>query len=48
MSVIDRTSSTVIGSKYNLSDVSKSVETVSGLQLTIIVSYPSSLNPKEA
>jgi hypothetical protein len=30
------------GSKYNLSAVSKSVETVSGLQLIIIVSYPHS------
>ena len=36
--IIFNTLSDVIGSKYNLSDVSKSVETVSGLQLIIIVS----------
>ena len=35
------TSSAVNGSKYNLSAISKSVETVSGLLFTIMVSQPS-------
>src|SRR5699024_1284610 len=43
-STIFSTSSGVNGSKYNLSAISKSVETVSGLLLTIIVSYPAQLN----
>jgi len=41
-SIISLTSSDVNGSKYNLSDVSKSVETVSGLLFAIIASYPNS------
>ena len=41
-SITFKTSSKVKGSKYNLSEVSKSVLTVSGLLLIIIVSYPSS------
>ena len=39
---ISSTSSNVSGSKYSLSDVSKSVETVSGFELIMIVSYPCS------
>ena len=39
---ISSTSSRVSGSKYSRSEVSKSVETVSGLQLTMMVSNPSS------
>ena len=41
-STISSTSSSVSGSKYSLSDVSKSVETVSGFELIMIVSYPRS------
>ena len=37
------TSSTVMGSKYNLVEMSKSVDTVSGLLLTMTASMPSSL-----
>ncbi len=37
-STISSTSSRVSGSKYSRSEVSKSVETVSGLQLTMMVS----------
>ncbi len=37
------TSSTVIGSKYSLVEMSKSVETVSGLLLMMMASTPSSL-----
>ena len=44
MSIILSTSSGVNGSKYNLSAISKSVETVSGLLFTIIVSYPAALS----
>ena len=40
-STIASISSGVRGSKYNLSAISKSVLTVSGLLFTIIVSYPS-------
>jgi len=40
-SIIFNTSSSVIGSKYSLSEISKSVLTVSGLLLIIIVSIPS-------
>ena len=36
------TSSGVNGSKYKRSAISKSVDTVSGLLFTIIVSYPAS------
>ena len=39
-STISSTSSNVSGSKYSLSDVSKSVDTVSGFELIMIVSYP--------
>ena len=42
-SIIFKTSSSVNGSKYNLSEVSKSVLTVSGLLFTIIVSIPNFL-----
>ena len=41
--IISKTSSATIGSKYNLSDTSKSVETVSGFEFIMIVSTPSSL-----
>ena len=40
LSIIFNTSSSVNGSKYNLSDILKSVLTVSGLLFTIIVSIP--------
>ncbi len=39
---ISSTSSSVSGSKYSLSEMSKSVETVSGFELIMIVRYPSS------
>jgi hypothetical protein len=39
---ISSTSSSVSGSKYSLSDTSKSVETVSGLEFTMIDSHPAS------
>ena len=48
MSIIFITSSNVSGSKYSRSEISKSVDTVSGLQFTIIVLYPISFNPKTA
>ncbi|CQB90256.1 Uncharacterised protein [Chlamydia trachomatis] len=41
ISTIFNTSSKVIGSKYNLSEIEKSVETVSGLELITIALYPS-------
>ena len=41
-STISSTSSSVSGSKYSLSEMSKSVETVSGFELIMIVSYPCS------
>ena len=41
-SMMFSTSSTVSGSKNRASEVSKSVETVSGLLLMMIASYPSS------
>ena len=47
-SIIFATSSKVTGSKYNLSTKSKSVLTVSGLQLIIITLYPWSFSPKTA
>ena len=47
-SLIFITSSYVKGSKYNRSEISKSVDTVSGLQLYIIVLYPASFNPNTA
>ena len=42
------TSSAVSGSKYSRSDVSKSVETVSGLLLMMIASYPASRKARTA
>ena len=42
------TSSCVRGSKYSLSEVSKSVETVSGFEFTMIVSQPISRRAKAA
>ena len=41
---ISSTSSSVSGSKYSASEMSKSVDTVSGLEFTITVRYPSSRN----
>jgi len=46
--VISRTSSNVSGSKYSLSEISKSVETVSGFELIMIVLNPSSRNARPA
>ena len=45
---ISITSSKVSGSKYSLSEMSKSVDTVSGLELIMIVRYPSSRNASPA
>ena len=45
---ISRTSSSASGSKYSLSEISKSVETVSGFELTMIVSYPRSRSASTA
>ena len=45
---ISSTSSRVSGSKYSLSLMSKSVETVSGFELIMIVSSPASLSASTA
>ena len=45
---ISSTSSKVSGSKYSLSEMSKSVETVSGFELIMIVLNPSSRNASPA
>jgi hypothetical protein len=45
---ISRTSSRVSGSKYSRSETSKSVETVSGFEFTMIVSYPASRSARTA
>jgi len=45
---ISSTSSNVSGSKYSLSEMSKSVDTVSGFELIMIVLKPSSRNASPA
>ena len=47
-STISSTSSSVSGSKNSLSEMSKSVETVSGFELTMMVSYPCSRSASAA
>ncbi len=45
---ISSTSSSVSGSKYSLSETSKSVDTVSGFEFTMIVSNPASRSASAA